>query len=51
MDTYGLKAGNYSRANKDWLMIDWNKDIEIIDGVRFNIGGYLTTMGIVIEEA
>ncbi|MCW3108500.1 MAG: hypothetical protein JWQ09_3006 [Segetibacter sp.] len=35
---------------KDWLMVDWNKDIEIINGIRFNIGSYLAKKGIVIEE-
>ena len=26
---------------ENWLVIDWNKDIEIIEGISFNIGKYL----------
>jgi Uma2 family endonuclease len=32
--------------NEDWLMIDWNKDIEILNGITFNIGQYLAKNGI-----
>ncbi len=32
--------------NQDWLMIDWNKDIEILNGITFNIGQYLAKNGI-----
>jgi hypothetical protein len=35
---------------KDWLIIDWNKDIEIINGITFNIGGYLKKNGIELEN-
>ena len=33
----------------DWLLIDWNKDIEIINGITFNIGNYLKKNGIELE--
>jgi Uma2 family endonuclease len=36
--------------NQDWLLIDWNKDIEIMNGITFNIGGYLTKNGIELTE-
>jgi hypothetical protein len=26
---------------ENWLVIDWHKEIEIIDGISFNIGKYL----------
>ena len=35
---------------QDWLIIDWNKDIEIINGISFNIGAYLKENGIQLEE-
>jgi Uma2 family endonuclease len=31
--------------NTDWQIIDWHKEIEIIDGIRFCIGRYLTDEG------
>ncbi len=34
----------------DWLLIDWNKDIEIMKGVTFNIGSYLKKNGILLED-
>ena len=35
---------------EDWLMIDWNKDVELINGAFFNIGSYLLKMGISLNE-
>ena len=32
----------------DWLTIDWDKDIEILEGITFNIQSYLTERGIEI---
>jgi Uma2 family endonuclease len=34
----------------DWLLIDWNKDIEIMNGIAFNIGNYLKKNGIELED-
>jgi hypothetical protein len=36
--------------DQDWLIIDWNKDIEIMKGVSFNIGNYLKENGIEVQE-
>lgn len=35
-----------AEQGKDWLLIDWSKDIEIIDGVKFNISQYLEKSGV-----
>jgi len=39
-----------ARPNEDWLLIDWNKDIEIIADVNFNIGSYLSKNGIQLKD-
>ncbi len=31
--------------NEDWQVKDWNKDIEVFDGIIFNIGEYLRKKG------
>ena len=36
---------------QDWLIIDWNKDIEIMKGISFNIGNYLQENGIELQES
>jgi hypothetical protein len=38
-----------AEQGKDWLVIDWSKDIEIIDGVKFNVSQYLEKSGVVIK--
>lgn len=35
---------------EDWLIKDWNKDVEIMDGHLFNIAAYLEKEGITLEE-
>lgn len=30
-----------AEQGKDWSLIDWSKDIEIIDGIKFNVAQYL----------
>lgn len=37
--------------NKDWLMISWKKDIELIDGHVFNIAGYLEKEGVTLKKS
>lgn len=37
-------------AGEDWLIKDWNKDVEIMDGHLFNIATYLEKEGIKLEE-
>ena len=32
--------------DEDWIVRDWNKDIELIDGQLFNIGEYLKNEGV-----
>lgn len=32
--------------NEDWLIKDWNKDVELFDGITINIGKYLEEEGI-----
>lgn len=34
-----------AEQGKDWLTFDWNRDVEIIDGVVFNVPAYLTEEG------
>lgn len=29
----------------DWQVKDWHKDIDVLDGIQFNIGQYLTKKG------
>ena len=31
--------------NNDWILKDWNKDVEIFDDIQFNIGQYLHKKG------
>ena len=31
--------------NDDWHIRDWHKDVEIMDGISFNVGQYLTKKG------
>jgi Uma2 family endonuclease len=35
-----------AEPNKDWLMIDWAKDVEMMNKITFNIQGYLIKEGI-----
>ncbi len=35
-----------AEKGKDWLLIDWTKDIEITDGIIFNVAKYLETSGV-----
>ncbi len=35
-----------AEQGKDWLLIDWSKDIEIIDGIKFNVSQYLEKLGV-----
>ena len=35
-----------AEPGKNWEIIDWNKEIELIDGVTFNVGKYLADEGI-----
>jgi hypothetical protein len=35
-----------AEQGEDWLLVDWSKDIEIINGIRFNIAQYLEKSGV-----
>lgn len=37
-------------SDQPWQMFNWDNDIEILDGVNFNIGNYLIAKGIVVED-
>jgi Uma2 family endonuclease len=37
-----------AEPNKDWLMIDWQKDIEIMNGITFNIPQFLDKEGVTV---
>lgn len=38
-----------AEPDQNWLVIDWNKDIEIFNGIIFNIPAYLEKEGIPVE--
>jgi len=38
-----------AETGKDWLTMDWHRDIELLDGQRFNIGAYLAEEGVTID--
>ncbi|MDX2286329.1 MAG: Uma2 family endonuclease [Bacteroidia bacterium] len=39
------KTVTAARAGEDWQIKDWHKDIEVADGIQFNIGAYLVGIG------
>ena len=45
-----IKSVIIAEPNKNWQVIDWNKDIELFDGITINIGAYLANEGIVVES-
>lgn len=38
------------RGNADWVLRDWNLDIELLEGVFFNVGAYLAAKGVVLPD-
>jgi Uma2 family endonuclease len=38
-----------AEPNKDWLMIDWQKDVEITNGITFNVPQYLKKEGVFVQ--
>ena len=44
--TSSTKKVMLAEQGNDWRIIDWHKDIEIQDGVFFNVGKYLEERGI-----
>ncbi len=39
-----------AEPNKDWLMIDWQKDVEITNGITFNVPQYLKKEGVLFSK-
>lgn len=39
-----------STADKKWDVVDWNEEVEILDGLKFNIAAYLKAEGVIIED-
>jgi Uma2 family endonuclease len=35
-----------AEKDKDWIITDWNKEIDLLEGLQFNIANYLKTEGI-----
>lgn len=35
-----------AEPDKNWEIIDWDKDIDLIEGIKFNVGKYLAEEGI-----
>jgi hypothetical protein len=48
--TYVKKVIVADRLNDTWLMIDWSSDIELMEGITFNIQAYLQGRGIDPDE-
>lgn len=44
--TYVRKVIIATPNNTTWLMVDWSENIEILDGITFNIQNFLTERGI-----
>ena len=38
-----------AEQGKDWLLMDWSKDIEIINGIKFNVSQYLEKSGVIVD--
>ncbi|WP_157586324.1 PDDEXK family nuclease [Spirosoma arboris] len=43
--TTQAKKVTVATPNDDWQVKDWHKDVEILNGISFNIGRYLTQKG------
>ncbi len=43
--TTEAKKVTVATPNQDWQTKDWSKDVEILDGIFFNVGKYLTEKG------
>jgi Uma2 family endonuclease len=38
-----------AEKGKDWLTFDWDRDVEILDGISFNIPQYLDEEGVTLD--
>ena len=39
-----------ARPNEDWVLVDWQRDIELWEGLTINIAQYLAKQGIALAE-
>jgi hypothetical protein len=35
-----------AEKGNDWTMFDWDREVEVIDGITFNVAQYLENKGI-----
>lgn len=40
-----------AERGKDWLIREWEKDVELLDGVTFNVPAYLEEQGITLDDS
>ncbi len=38
-----------AEPNQDWRIVDWNKTVDLIEGIQMNLGEYLSTMNVELE--
>ena len=38
-----------AEPNQDWRIVDWNKTIDLIEGIQMNLGEYLSTMNVELD--
>jgi hypothetical protein len=48
--TYVKKVIVADRQNNTWFMVDWSSDIELLEGIYFNIQGFLDKRGVNPDE-
>ncbi len=47
--TTASKKITIATSGQPWLVIDWDQDIDLLDGVTVNIGRYLAERGVVVH--
>ena len=47
--TTASKKVTIATAGQPWLIIDWDQDVDVLDGVMVNIGRYLADRGVVVN--
>ncbi|RYU96879.1 Uma2 family endonuclease [Emticicia agri] len=38
-----------AEPHQDWRIVDWNKTIDLIEGIQMNLGEYLSTMNVELD--
>lgn len=36
-----------AEAGKDWILFDWDREVEVLDGIAFNVGAHLKKEGVI----